>query len=89
MKKKMLILTGIVSLLAVGNLYVNWIGCAYATFERPAFEGLDKMRLYKAYRKMHIDTATGKYDFDDFDEDNEDDLTKQDAELLRRYHAMK
>jgi hypothetical protein len=87
MKKTLLILTGVASLLAVGATYVNWIGTAYATFERPAFNDLDKTRLYKTYRKMHIDIATGKFDIGDFDPDNEDDLVRMDEELIRRYHA--
>lgn len=87
MKKTLFVLTGIVSLLAVGNAYVNWIGTAYATIERPAFNGLNQMRLYKAYRKMHIDIVTGKFDIGEFDEDNEDDLSRMDAEIIRRYHA--
>lgn len=88
MKKTLFALTGVVSLLAVGAAYVSWIGIAYATFERPAFEGLDKKRLYKAYRRMHRDIVTNQFDVGDFNEDNEEDLARMDQELIKRYHAM-
>lgn len=88
MKKKLFALFGVLSLFGVAYGYVNWVGIEEETLKRPAFEGLDRTRLHKAYNRVHLDIVSDKLNVDDIDTDTEEGLVQMDKILIETYHKI-